>query len=186
MKTETFKSSKTDNKAIKHVSKTENTASNKSTLNKIKLFVRFPIFLCHLNNRTNKILLQTTSVKLVGKLSSKVIRFLYDPGSKQSFIPKNLSRQLSLNKVGEEELFIHTFDSKVPTLIKRTRVQVKIRDILNKDEVVIETFEIDEVTSAPLELALIDIINELKPKGINLCDDDYSVFGSENISLIIG
>ncbi|GFU62937.1 hypothetical protein NPIL_584021 [Nephila pilipes] len=52
----------------------------------------------------------------------------------------------------------------VPTRIKCARVQMKIRDILDKDEVIIEALEIDEVTSAPLEFAPIDIINELKPK----------------------
>ncbi|GFS98768.1 hypothetical protein NPIL_414271 [Nephila pilipes] len=93
---------------------------------------------------------------------------------------------MSLNKVGEEELLIHTLGSKVPTRIKCARVQVKIRDILDKDEIIIEALEIDEVTSAPLEFAPIDIINELKPKGINLCDVDYGVFGKENISFFIG
>ncbi|GFS56910.1 uncharacterized protein NPIL_395561 [Nephila pilipes] len=53
-------------------------------------------------------------------------------------------QQLSLNKVGEEELLFHTFGSKVPTRIKCARVQVKIRDILDKDEVIIEALEIDE------------------------------------------
>ncbi|GFT39651.1 reverse transcriptase domain-containing protein [Nephila pilipes] len=103
---ETSKSSKTDYTASKHVSveqnKIECTLSN------------------HVNNGENKTLLETASVKLVGKLSSKVIRSLYDPGIQRSFIQKNLSRQLSLNKVGEEELLIHTFGSKVPTRIKCT------------------------------------------------------------------
>ncbi|GFT82128.1 uncharacterized protein NPIL_135091 [Nephila pilipes] len=98
--------------------------------------------------------------------------------SQRSFIQKNLSRQLSLNKVGEEEFLIPTFASKVPTRIKCARVQVKIRHILDKDEVIIEALEIVEVTSAPPEFAPIDIINELKTKGINLCDVDYGVFGN--------
>ncbi|GFT37559.1 hypothetical protein NPIL_494541 [Nephila pilipes] len=87
-KTVTLKTSETDNTASKHVivqqNKIDCTFSN------------------HVNNRDNKILLQTASVKLVGKLSSKVIRSLYDPGSQRSFIQKNLSRQFSLKKVGEE------------------------------------------------------------------------------------
>ncbi|GFS41416.1 hypothetical protein NPIL_463761, partial [Nephila pilipes] len=66
------------------------------------------------------------------------------------FIQKNLSRQLSLNKVGEEELLIHTFGSKVPNRIKCAGVQVKIRDIFDKDEVILEALEIDDVTSATL------------------------------------
>ncbi|GFT83277.1 hypothetical protein NPIL_399881 [Nephila pilipes] len=94
--------------------------------------------------------------------------------------------ELFLNKVGEEELLIHTFGSKVPTRIKCARVQVKIRDILDKDEVIIEALEIDEVTSAPLEFVPIDIINELNTKGINLWDVDYGVFGNGNISVLIG
>ncbi|GFS45318.1 hypothetical protein NPIL_417581, partial [Nephila pilipes] len=102
--------------------------------------------------------------------------------SQRSFIQKNLSRQLSLNKVGEGGLLIHTFASKVPTRLKCARVQVKIRDILDKDEVIIEALEIDDVTSVPLEFAPIDIIKELKTKEINLCDVDYGVFGNENIS----
>ncbi|GFS88437.1 uncharacterized protein NPIL_83841, partial [Nephila pilipes] len=167
-----LKSSKTDNIASKHISVEQN-----------KIDFTVPN---HVNNKVNKILLQTASVKLVRKLSSKVIRSLYDPGSLRSFFQKNLSRQTSLNKVGEEELLIHTLGSNVPTRIKCARVQVKIRDILDKDEIIIEALEIDEVTSAPLEFALIDIINELKPKGINLCDVDYGVFGKENISLLIG
>ncbi|GFS49769.1 integrase catalytic domain-containing protein [Nephila pilipes] len=118
-KMETFKSVKTDNTASKYVSIEQNkidcTVSN------------------HVNNGGNKILLQTASVKLVGKLSSKV-----------------------------------------PTRIKCAKVQVKIRDILDKDEVIIEALEIDEVTSVPLEFAPIDTINELKTKEINLCDVDHS------------
>ncbi|GFT04963.1 hypothetical protein NPIL_630521, partial [Nephila pilipes] len=115
----------------------------------------------NLNNEENKILLQTASVKLVGKLSNKVIRSLCDPGSQRSFIQKKLSRQLSLYEAGEEELFIHSFGSKVPTRIKCAGIQVKIRDILDKDEL-IEVLEIDEVTSAPVKFAPIDIIGELK------------------------
>ncbi|GFS73185.1 lig_chan-Glu_bd domain-containing protein, partial [Nephila pilipes] len=54
--------------------------------------------------------------------------------SQRSFILKNFPRQLSLNKEGEEEFLIHTFGSKVPTRIKCVRVQVKIRDVLDKDK----------------------------------------------------
>ncbi|GFU46968.1 integrase catalytic domain-containing protein [Nephila pilipes] len=99
---------------------------------------------------------------------------------------KEPSRQLSLNKVGEEELLIHTFGSTVPTRLKCARVQVKIKAILDKDEGIIEALEIDEVTRTFLEFAPIDIINELKTEGINLCDVDYGVFGRENISLLAG
>ncbi|GFS70172.1 integrase_H2C2 domain-containing protein [Nephila pilipes] len=93
---------------------------------------------------------------------------------------------MSLNKVGEMELLFYTFGSKVPIRIKCAAVQMKIREILDKDEVIIEALESDEVTSAPLEFAPIDIMNELTMKGINLYDVDYGVFGNENISLIIG
>ncbi|GFT20625.1 hypothetical protein NPIL_81851 [Nephila pilipes] len=67
---------------------------------------------------------------------------------------KSMKMFLSLNKVGEEELLIHTFGSKVPTRIKCPRVQVKTRDILDKNEVIIEALEIDVVTSAPLDSSI--------------------------------
>ncbi|GFT34090.1 hypothetical protein NPIL_577111 [Nephila pilipes] len=52
--------------------------------------------------------------------------------------------------------------------------------------IIIEALEIDEVLTSPKEFAPIDVINELKIKGINLCDFDYSFLGRENISLLIG
>ncbi|GFT55965.1 hypothetical protein NPIL_339631 [Nephila pilipes] len=129
----------------------------------MKLNVRW-----YVNNGENKTLLQTASVKLAEKLS-KVIHSLCDPDNQRSFIQNNLSGQLPLNRLGKEELLIHIFGSKDPSRIKCATVQIKIRNILDKEEVIIEALEIDEVTSALLEFATIDIISELKTEGINLC-----------------
>ncbi|GFS95529.1 hypothetical protein NPIL_627211 [Nephila pilipes] len=124
-KTETLKSSKTDNMVTKHVSEVNTIAPNNVSVEQYK--IKSTVY-NHVNN-------------------------------------------------GENRILIHTFGSKVPTQIKCARMQVKIRDILDKDEIKIEALEINKVSSAPLEFTPIDIINELKIEGISLCDIDYDVLG---------
>ncbi|GFU39814.1 hypothetical protein NPIL_24531 [Nephila pilipes] len=65
---------------------------------------------------------------------------------------KILLRTASVKLVGK-------LSNKVPTRIKCARVQIKTRDILDKDEVIIEALEIDEVMGAPLEFAPVDLKN---------------------------
>ncbi|GFT91588.1 hypothetical protein NPIL_376551 [Nephila pilipes] len=96
-----------------------------------------------------------------------------------------LSSQFSLHKLKEEELFF-SFWLKDFNSNKFARVQVNKRGILNKDEVIIESLEIDQITTTPLKFTTSDTINELKIEEINFCDDDYGVLGSKNISLLIG
>ncbi|GFX82773.1 DUF1758 domain-containing protein [Trichonephila clavipes] len=105
------------------------------------------------------VLLQCVEAEIIGRSSSDKIFCLFDNGSEKSFIKKNVSR---------------------------SKVEVRLRNILSGEETVIEALEIEEISKAILSLPNPDAWAEMESKGFRLtfsCNES-----SENceISLLIG
>ncbi|GFX41923.1 DUF1758 domain-containing protein [Trichonephila clavipes] len=105
------------------------------------------------------VLLQCVKAGIIGRSSSDKIFCLFDNGSEKSFIKKNVSR---------------------------SKVEVRLRNVLSGEETVIEALEIEEISKATLSLPNPDAWAEMESKGFRLtfsCNES-----SENceISLLIG
>ncbi|GFU21095.1 integrase catalytic domain-containing protein [Trichonephila clavipes] len=105
------------------------------------------------------VLLQCVKAEIIGRSSSDKIFCLFDNGSEKSFIKKNVSR---------------------------SKVEVRLRNVLSGEETVIEALEIDGISKATLSLPNPDAWAEMESKGFRLtfsCNES-----SENceISLLIG
>ncbi|GFR12543.1 integrase catalytic domain-containing protein [Trichonephila clavata] len=132
------------------------------------------------------VLLQCVKAEVIGHISSDKIFCLFDNGSEKSFIKKNVSRRLGLKKVGSERLNIFSFGCKTPKKQTCSKVEVRLRNILNGEVTVIEALEIEEISKATLSLPSPDVWTEMETKGFRLTFN-YSE-SSENceISLLIG
>ncbi|GFX24894.1 DUF1758 domain-containing protein [Trichonephila clavipes] len=105
------------------------------------------------------VLLKCVEAEIIGRSSSDKIFCLFDNGSEKSFIKRNVSR---------------------------SKVEVRLRNILSGEETVIEALEIEEISKATLSLPNPDAWAEMESKGFRLtfsCNES-----SENceISLLIG
>ncbi|GFQ76714.1 DUF1758 domain-containing protein, partial [Trichonephila clavata] len=138
-----------------------------------------------LHNRGG-VLLQCVKAEVIGHISSDKIFCLFDNGSEKSFIKENVSRRLGLKKVGSERLNIFSFGCKTPKKQTCSKVEVRLRNILNGEVTVIEALEIEEISKATLSLPSPDVWTEMETKGFRLTFN-YSE-SSENceISLLIG
>ncbi|GFX74723.1 integrase catalytic domain-containing protein [Trichonephila clavipes] len=132
------------------------------------------------------VLLQCVQAGIIGRSSSDKIFCLFDNGSEKSFIKKNVSRRLGLKILGSERLNIFSFGCKTPKKQTCSKVEVRLRNILSGEEIVIEALEIEEISKATLSLPNPDAWAEMESKGFRLtfsCNES-----SENceISLLIG
>ncbi|XP_035214815.1 uncharacterized protein LOC118188492 [Stegodyphus dumicola] len=140
----------------------------------------------HISIGRNKIFLQTATVELKSRSRNKLVRCLFDSASQRSYIQKRLSKQRGLKVVGREEIMIHTFGSQVHTRQNCARVEVKIKNIFDNQELIIQVLETDEISSAELDYPPQNIKELLKDRGIILADVDHESLDNNNVSLLIG
>ncbi|XP_035211860.1 uncharacterized protein LOC118185990 [Stegodyphus dumicola] len=140
----------------------------------------------HISIGRNKIFLQTATIELKSRSRNKLVRCLFDSASQRSYIQKRLSKQLELKVVRRKEIMIHTFGSQVPTKQNCVRVEVKIKNIFDNQELIIQVLETDEISSAELDYPPENIRELLKDRGIILADVDHKSLDNNNVSLLIG
>ncbi|GFQ77223.1 integrase catalytic domain-containing protein [Trichonephila clavata] len=138
-----------------------------------------------LHNRGG-VLLQCVKAEVIGHISSNKIICLFDNGSEKSFIKKNVSRRLGLKKVGSERLNIFSFGCKTPKKQTCSKVEVRLRNILNGEITVIEALEIEEISKATLSLPSPDVWTEMETKGFRLTFNCSESSENCEISLLIG
>ncbi|GFR19852.1 DUF1758 domain-containing protein [Trichonephila clavata] len=138
-----------------------------------------------LHNRGG-VLLQCVKAEVIGHISSDKIFCLFDNGSEKSFIKKNVSRRLGLKKVGSERLNIFSFGCKTPKKQTCSKVEVRLRNILNGEVTVIEALEIEEISKATLSLPSPDVWTEMETKGFRLTFNCSESSENCEISLLIG
>ncbi|GFR16774.1 DUF1758 domain-containing protein [Trichonephila clavata] len=138
-----------------------------------------------LHNRGG-VLLQCVKAEVIGHISSDEIFCLFDNGSEKSFIKKNVSRRLGLKKVGSERLNIFSFGCKTPKKQTCSKVEVRLRNILNGEVTVIEALEIEEISKATLSLPSPDVWTEMETKGFRLTFNCSESSENCEISLLIG
>ncbi|GFQ76371.1 integrase catalytic domain-containing protein [Trichonephila clavata] len=138
-----------------------------------------------LHNRGG-VLLQCVKAEVIGHISSDKIICLFDNGSEKSFIKKNVSRRLGLKKVGSERLNIFSFGCKTPKKQTCSKVEVRLRNILNGEITVIEALEIEEISKATLSLPSPDVWTEMETKGFRLTFNCSESSENCEISLLIG
>ncbi|GFR28235.1 integrase catalytic domain-containing protein [Trichonephila clavata] len=137
-----------------------------------------------LHNRGG-VLLQCVKAEVIGHISSDKIFCLFDNGSEKSFIKKNVSRRLGLKKVGSERLNIFSFGCKTPKKQTCSKVEVRLRNILNREVTVIEALEIEEISKATLSLPSPDVWTEMETKGFRLTFNCRESSENCEISLLI-
>ncbi|GFQ95760.1 integrase catalytic domain-containing protein [Trichonephila clavata] len=132
------------------------------------------------------VLLQCVKAEVIGHISSDKIFCLFDNGSEKSFIKKNVSRRLELKQVGSERLNIFSFGCKTPKKQTCSKVEVRLRNILNGEVTVIEALEIEEISKATLSLPSPDVWTEMETKGFRLTFNCSESSENCEISLLIG
>ncbi|GFR11883.1 DUF1758 domain-containing protein [Trichonephila clavata] len=129
---------------------------------------------------------ECVKAEVIGHISSDKIFCLFDNGSEKSFIKKNVSRRLGLKKVGSERLNIFSFGCKTPKKQTCSKVEVRLRNILNGEVTVIEALEIEEISKATLSLPSPDVWTEMETKGFRLTFNCSESSENCEISLLIG
>ncbi|GFW20247.1 integrase catalytic domain-containing protein [Trichonephila clavipes] len=133
------------------------------------------------------VLLQCVQAGIIGRSSSDKIFCLFDNGSEKSFIKKkNVSRRLGLKILGSERLNIFSFGCKTPKKQTCSKVEVRLRNILSGEEIVIEALEIEEISKATLSLPNPDAWAEMESKGFRLTFSCNESSKNCEISLLIG
>ncbi|GFR14008.1 integrase catalytic domain-containing protein [Trichonephila clavata] len=129
---------------------------------------------------------ECVKAEVIGHISSDKIFCLFDNGSEKSFIKKNVSRRLGLKRVGSERLNIFSFGCKTPKKQTCSKVEVRLRNILNGEVTVIEALEIEEISKATLSLPSPDVWTEMETKGFRLTFNCSESSENCEISLLIG
>ncbi|XP_035227897.1 uncharacterized protein LOC118200084 [Stegodyphus dumicola] len=79
-----------------------------------------------------------------------------------------------------------TFGSQAPTKQNCARAEVKIKNIFDNEELMIQVLETDEISSAELDYPPKNIKKLLKDRGIIFVDVDHESLDNNNVSLLIG
>ncbi|GFR19689.1 DUF1758 domain-containing protein [Trichonephila clavata] len=101
------------------------------------------------------------------------------------FYPSHKSG-LGLKKVGSERLNISSFGCKTSKKQTCSKVEVRLRNILNGEVTVIEALEIEEISKATLSLPSPDVWTEMETKGFRLTFNCSESSENCEISLLIG
>ncbi|GBN88371.1 hypothetical protein AVEN_242099-1 [Araneus ventricosus] len=125
-------------------------------------------------------------VDIVGNKISDCVYALYDNGSERTFLRKGISEKLGLRVVGSEKLNIYSFGARKPRSRVCRKVEVKLRNILDGREVVIEALEIEEISRASIRVPDWDVCVEMEKRGLALTFDVEDLSRNCQISLLVG
>ncbi|GBN74844.1 hypothetical protein AVEN_232280-1 [Araneus ventricosus] len=137
-------------------------------------------------NDKKGVLLQCVKVDIVGNKISDCVYALYDNGSERTFLRKGISEKLGLRVVGSEKLNIYSFGARKPRSQVCRKVEVKLRNILDGREVVIEALEIEEISRASIRVPDWDVCVEMEKRGLALTFDVEDLSRNCQISLLVG
>ncbi|GBO44249.1 hypothetical protein AVEN_47383-1 [Araneus ventricosus] len=167
--------------------KLENSKNQKSENNSEKLSneVVYTATNCMVNDKKG-VLLQCVKVDIVGNKISDCVYALYDNGSERTFLRKGISEKLGLRVVGSEKLNIYSFGARKPRSQVCRKVEVKLRNILDGSEVVIEALEIEEISRASIRVPDWDVCVEMEKRGLALTFDVEDLSRNCQISLLVG
>ncbi|GBO14291.1 hypothetical protein AVEN_259109-1 [Araneus ventricosus] len=140
---------------------------------------------CMVNDKKG-VLLQCVKVDIVGNKISDCVYALYDNGSERTFLRKGISEKLGLRVVGSEKLNIYSFGARKPRSQVCRKVEVKLRNILDGREVVIEALEIEEISRASIRVPDWDVCVEMEKRGLALTFDVEDLSRNCQISLLVG
>ncbi|GBO22189.1 hypothetical protein AVEN_54003-1 [Araneus ventricosus] len=167
--------------------KLENSKNQKSENNSEKLSneVVSTATNCMVNDKKG-VLLQCVKLDIVGNKISDCVYALYDNGSERTFLRKGISEKLGLRVVGSEKLNIYSFGARKPRSQVCRKVEVKLRNILDGREVVIEALEIEEISRASIRVPDWDVCVEMEKRGLALTFDVEDLSRNCQISLLVG
>ncbi|GFS97848.1 integrase catalytic domain-containing protein [Nephila pilipes] len=111
------------------------------------------------------ILLKSVKVEIIGTKLSDCIFSLFDNGSECTFVTKSISKRLGLKIIGWERLRIYSFGARIPRLQVCCKVEMKLRNILDGREVVVEALEIDEISRELIRVPGWDICAKIEDRG---------------------
>lgn len=138
------------------------------------------------------VLLQTALALAANQENGKAarVRCLLDAGAHRTFIKEEVSRELRLPVIGEEELDVYVFEEKRPIKVKRKRVQLEIRSLHDPNKrVVIQALETPAITGAVFSVPNDGIVREMGDRGLPMADAPV-INGIENVTsqldLLIG
>ncbi|XP_077546213.1 uncharacterized protein LOC144158900 [Haemaphysalis longicornis] len=122
------------------------------------------------NDKASSVLLQTAQVWAEGRQRRALARLLFDGGSQRTFVTEELSRELQLEVLGEEDVTIYAFGG-AGNIIKekRKRVRLWLRSQYNRKEHSIEALEIPDICTDHLILPE-HVVHEAKAKIRELAD----------------
>lgn len=121
-------------------------------------------------DKTTTVLLQTAQIWAKGTQRKLLTRALFDGGSQRTFVTEELSRQLNLEVLGEEDITIFPFGGADSAMKKkRRRVRLWLRSQYDRKEHCLEALEIPEICSDEL-LVPERVMKEVKMKVADLAD----------------
>ncbi|GBM19181.1 hypothetical protein AVEN_153812-1 [Araneus ventricosus] len=120
------------------------------------------------------------------KFASSASEMLTNASPKRTFLRKGISEKLGLRVVGSEKLNIYSFGARKPRSQVCRKVEVKLRNILDGREVVIEALEIEEISRASIRVPDWDVCVEMEKRGLALTFDVENLSRNCQISLLVG
>ncbi|XP_040071513.1 uncharacterized protein LOC120844020 [Ixodes scapularis] len=136
----------------------------------------------------NAVMLQTAQVWIDGRDRERLARCLFDGGSQRSFVTEQLSRELKLEVIGEEEVTIYSFGRTAGGTTRKLRlVRLWLRSQYSRKEHCLEALEIENICSD--QLVLPDNVVDLAGVGeLELADVTFPPFlnSKRNIEILVG
>ncbi|GBM36579.1 hypothetical protein AVEN_250779-1 [Araneus ventricosus] len=130
------------------------------------------------------IYLQTATVRIIGRNRSKLGRCLYDIASCRTFVVEQVSKELYLKVIGQEEQKMYTFGSTKPIIEKRNNVRVVLKSLSMQRQLVIEALETPNISSALIKIPDKDLKSYCHRNNIQLADKSNN--DDLKLSILIG
>lgn len=138
-------------------------------------------------NHGSQVFLQTAKAWAEGQQKRTLVRLLLDGGSQRTFIRSDLSKNLQLKVLGEEELNIFTFGgAEAARHTKSRRVELWLRSQHDRTEVRVEALEVPCICADLMPVPSDADVLRMLEEGMKVADVSHGDHSDEGIGLLIG